>query len=88
MTYSGRNEIPSIHGMDSLDRSPDSITSPVQTGDDVKVLVLDEEDIMDARTMSPRRNSEEMERCAAEAKERLEQYVFLLLRHNIWRVFD
>ncbi|EPS43184.1 hypothetical protein H072_2831 [Dactylellina haptotyla CBS 200.50] len=63
--------------MDTAERSPDSITSPVHAGDDVNVLDLEEEE-MDARTMSPRRNSEEMERYAAEAKERLEKQAKLL----------
>ncbi|KAK6338995.1 hypothetical protein TWF696_009791 [Orbilia brochopaga] len=64
-------------GMDAAERSPDSITSPVHAGDDVGVLDLEEEE-MYARTMSPRRNSEEMERYAAEAKEKLEQQAKLL----------
>ncbi|KAF3924336.1 hypothetical protein ABW21_db0209390 [Orbilia brochopaga] len=63
--------------MDAAERSPDSITSPIHAGDDVGVLDLEEEE-MYARTMSPRRNSEEMERYAAEAKEKLEEQAKLL----------
>ncbi|KAF3273982.1 hypothetical protein TWF173_010575 [Orbilia oligospora] len=63
--------------MDAAERSPDSLTSPVHTGDDVNVLDLEDEEV-DARTMSPRRNSEEMERFASEAKERLEKQAKLL----------
>ncbi|KAF3201511.1 hypothetical protein TWF106_002796 [Orbilia oligospora] len=64
-------------GMDAAERSPDSLTSPVHPGDDVNVLDLEDEEV-DARTMSPRRNSEEMERFASEAKERLEKQAKLL----------
>ncbi|RVD86747.1 uncharacterized protein DFL_005008 [Arthrobotrys flagrans] len=63
--------------MDTAERSPDSVTSPVHAGDDVNVLDLEDEEV-DARTMSPRRNSEEMERFASEAKERLEKQAKLL----------
>jgi len=70
-------EIPSIPGtgMGIAERSPDSLTSSVHAVDDVNVLDLDE---YEAKTMSPRRNSEEMERFASEAKERLERQAKLL----------
>jgi len=54
-----------------LGRSPESLTSPDQ-GEDPGMLDLDDEEI-DVRTMSPRREIEEMDKDAAEAKEILER---------------
>lgn len=76
LSLEGVSAIPGS-AMDIAERSPDSISSPIREGDDVNVLDL-EDDEMIARTMSPRRNSEEMERFAAEAKERLERQAKLL----------
>jgi hypothetical protein len=74
--------------MDPAERSPDSIDSNSRHGDDVNVLDIDDDEML-AKTMSPRRNSEEMERFAHEAKERLERYVsglyLITFRHLVYR---
>lgn len=71
------SQIATSYGDEGLEKSPDTIPSPQRNDDDVGVLDLDDDEI-DARTMSPRQDSDEVERVASEAKEILEQQAKLL----------